>query len=119
MLLVPAAAPARPAALLCGSCDALAQLRLFWWPVVHGTRVAAPAVKAAGLAGMLARSAAHTITPHTHPPARLQVKQEAAQRKLALQFHGAKDHLDTSMHEYQVGGWAGGGGPPCGGNPCL
>lgn len=31
------------------------------------------------------------------------VRQEAAQRRLGLRFHGAKDHLDKSMHEYQVG----------------
>lgn len=36
------------------------------------------------------------------------VRQEAQQRSLGLRFHGAKDHLDKSMHEYQVGrgsGW--------------
>ena len=32
----------------------------------------------------------------------LQVRAEAAQRHLPLRFHGAKDHLDASMHEYQV-----------------
>lgn len=31
------------------------------------------------------------------------VRQEAEQRRLGLRFHGAKDHLDKSMHEYQVG----------------
>lgn len=31
------------------------------------------------------------------------VRQEAQQRCLGLRFHGAKDHLDKSMHEYQVG----------------
>ncbi|EFN54763.1 hypothetical protein CHLNCDRAFT_31413 [Chlorella variabilis] len=30
------------------------------------------------------------------------VRTEAATRHLSLRFHGAKDHLDTSMHEYQV-----------------
>lgn len=34
------------------------------------------------------------------------VRQEAQQRHLGLRFHGAKDHLDTTMHEYQVGGCA-------------
>lgn len=30
------------------------------------------------------------------------MKDEAASRHLGLRFHGAKDHLDESMHEYQV-----------------
>jgi hypothetical protein len=30
------------------------------------------------------------------------VKQEAGRRKLDLTFHGARDHLDESMHEYKV-----------------
>lgn len=50
----------------------------------------------------------HPLTPAPlplSPCARAQVKQEAAQRHLGLRFHGAKDHLDASMHEYQVGGW--------------
>ena len=34
------------------------------------------------------------------------VAAEAAQRRLGLRFHGAKDHLDRSMHEYQVGAGA-------------
>lgn len=32
----------------------------------------------------------------------LQVKEEAAQRELKMTFHGAKDHLDESMHDYMV-----------------
>lgn len=30
------------------------------------------------------------------------VKTEAAQRRLGLQFHGARDHLDESLHDYRV-----------------
>lgn len=30
------------------------------------------------------------------------VRKEANNRKLALEFHGAKDHLDESIHEYRV-----------------
>lgn len=30
------------------------------------------------------------------------VRREANERKLALEFHGAKDHLDESIHEYRV-----------------
>ena len=32
----------------------------------------------------------------------LQVKAEAKRRALKMKFHGAKDHLDKSMHEYKV-----------------
>ena len=32
----------------------------------------------------------------------LQVKAEAKRRALNMKFHGAKDHLDKSMHEYKV-----------------
>ncbi|KAK9828926.1 hypothetical protein WJX72_002833 [[Myrmecia] bisecta] len=31
-----------------------------------------------------------------------ELKQTAVQRKLDLKFHGAKDHLDPTMHEYKV-----------------
>lgn len=32
----------------------------------------------------------------------LQLKAASARKKLPLQFHGARDHLDDSMHEYRV-----------------
>ena len=32
----------------------------------------------------------------------LQLRSSAAKRKLALEFHGARDHLDESMHEYKA-----------------
>lgn len=30
------------------------------------------------------------------------MKQFAAERKLDMQFHGGRDHLDDSMHRYRV-----------------
>jgi hypothetical protein len=32
----------------------------------------------------------------------LQVKAASKKKDLNLKFHGAKDHLDDSMHEYKV-----------------
>ena len=32
----------------------------------------------------------------------MQVKAASKRKALNLQFHGAKDHLDASMHEYKV-----------------
>lgn len=32
----------------------------------------------------------------------MQVRTEAANRDLKITFHGAKDHLDESMHDYMV-----------------
>ncbi len=32
----------------------------------------------------------------------LQVKASSQKKDLKLKFHGAKDHLDDSMHEYKV-----------------
>ncbi len=34
--------------------------------------------------------------------AMLQVKAASKKKDLNLKFHGAKDHLDDSMHEYKV-----------------
>ena len=34
--------------------------------------------------------------------AMLQVKAASRKKDLNLKFHGAKDHLDDSMHEYKV-----------------
>ena len=31
-----------------------------------------------------------------------QLKATAARKALPVQFHGARDHLDSSMHDYQV-----------------
>ena len=35
-------------------------------------------------------------------PYPLQLKAMAAQKKLPVVFHGARDHLDPSIHEYRV-----------------
>lgn len=32
----------------------------------------------------------------------VQLKAASARKKLPLQFHGARDHLDDSMHDYRV-----------------
>ena len=42
----------------------------------------------------------HPTLPHAAP--RAQVREEAAARDLRMTFHGAKDHLDESMHDYMV-----------------
>lgn len=50
--------------------------------------------------GVLFESKAHNSMSNDIVPR--QVKSEAANRRLNLRFHGAKDHLDSTMHEYQV-----------------
>lgn len=51
---------------------------------------------------LLQGAAQYKLSKPLKTPVQLQLKATAAEKKLPVVFHGARDHLDPSIHEYRV-----------------